>query len=94
MWRGKKMTIIMTPSITSCTRGGITIEFSEMRGPNKIFGPFCKKNKWAKYFAWTPHLRTFYRNATSNTRIQHNNRTGNISKYLVLIIFAGLITQI
>ena len=43
MWRGKKMTIIMTPSITSCTRGGITIEFSEMRGPNKIFGPFCKK---------------------------------------------------
>ena len=34
------MTIIMTPSITSCTRGGITIEFSEMRGPNKIFGPF------------------------------------------------------
>ena len=44
MWRGKKMTIIMTPSITSCTRGGITIEFSEMRGPNKIFGPFILQN--------------------------------------------------
>ena len=26
------------------TRGGFTIEFSEMRGPNKIFGPFCEIN--------------------------------------------------
>ena len=25
-------------------RGGVTIEFSVMRGPNKIFGPFCKIN--------------------------------------------------
>ena len=23
-------------------RGGFMIEFSEMRGPNKIFGSFCK----------------------------------------------------
>ena len=27
------------------TRGGFTIEFSEMRGPNKIFGSFCKINE-------------------------------------------------
>ena len=26
-------------------RGGFTIEFSEMRGPNKIFGSFCKINE-------------------------------------------------
>ena len=26
------------------SRGGVTIEFSEMRGPNNIFGPFCKIN--------------------------------------------------
>ena len=25
-------------------RGGVTKKFSEMRGPNKIFGPFCKIN--------------------------------------------------
>ena len=28
----------------SDTRGGFTIEFSEMRGPNKIFGPFYTIN--------------------------------------------------
>ena len=27
------------------TRGGFTIEFSEMRGPNKIFGSFCEINE-------------------------------------------------
>ena len=27
------------------TRGGIMIEFSELRGPNKIFGSFCKINE-------------------------------------------------
>ena len=27
------------------TRGGFTIEFTEMRGPNKIFGSFCKINE-------------------------------------------------
>ena len=27
------------------TRGGITIEFSEMRGPNEIFGSFCRINE-------------------------------------------------
>ena len=27
------------------SRGGFTIEFSEMRGPNKIFGSFCKINE-------------------------------------------------
>ena len=27
------------------TRGGVMIEFSEMRGPNKIFGSFCKINE-------------------------------------------------
>ena len=29
---------------TNYFRGGVTIEFSEMRGPNKIFGLFCKIN--------------------------------------------------
>ena len=29
---------------SSTTRGGVTIDFSEMRGPIKIFGPFCKIN--------------------------------------------------
>ena len=33
-----------TYTIQGITRGGFTIEFSEMRGPNKIFGPFCKIN--------------------------------------------------
>ena len=27
------------------SRGGVTIEFSEMRGPNKIFGSFCNINE-------------------------------------------------
>ena len=27
------------------TRGGVTIEFSEMRGPNKIFGSFILQNE-------------------------------------------------
>ena len=27
------------------TRGGVMIEFSEMRGPNKIFGSFCEINE-------------------------------------------------
>ena len=27
------------------TRGGFTIEFSEMRGPNKIFGSYISKNE-------------------------------------------------
>ena len=27
------------------TRGGFTIEFSEMRGPNKIFGSFISQNE-------------------------------------------------
>ena len=55
------------------TRGGVTKEFSEMRGPNKIFGSFCKINE---YFVWTPHLRKFYRNATS----KHQNN----AEYLTL----------
>ena len=27
------------------SRGGVMIEFSELRGPNKIFGSFCKINE-------------------------------------------------
>ena len=27
------------------TRGGVMIEFSEMRGPNKMFGSFCEINE-------------------------------------------------
>ena len=34
-----------TYTIQGITRGGFTIEFSEMRGPNKIFGPFCEINE-------------------------------------------------
>ena len=33
-----------TYTIQGITRGGFTIEFSEMRGPNKIFGPFYTIN--------------------------------------------------
>ena len=29
----------------SILRGGVTIEFSEMRGPNKIFGSFILQNE-------------------------------------------------
>ena len=29
----------------SILRGGVTIEFSEMRGPNKIFGLFILQNE-------------------------------------------------
>ena len=32
-------------NIDRCTRGGVTIEFSEMRGPNKIFGSFILQNE-------------------------------------------------
>ena len=37
---------ISTPKLVYFTliRGGVMIEFSEMRGPHKIFGPFCKIN--------------------------------------------------
>ena len=31
-------------NLFSLLRGGVTIEFSEMRGPNKIFGPFILQN--------------------------------------------------
>ena len=31
--------------IRHCSRGGVMIEFSEMRGPNKIFGSFCEINE-------------------------------------------------
>ena len=31
-------------NLFSLLRGGVTIEFSEMRDLNKIFGPFCKIN--------------------------------------------------
>ena len=30
------------------TRGGVMIEFSEMRGPNKIFGSFYEPNNIIK----------------------------------------------
>ena len=34
----------LTTSWYPSIRGGVMIEFSVMRGPNKIFGPFCKIN--------------------------------------------------
>ena len=44
-----KKTIVLVPRLafydTLQTRGGFTIEFSEMRGPNKIFGSFISQNE-------------------------------------------------
>ena len=34
-----------TRSTINLTRGGVTIVFSEMRGPNKIFGSFILQNE-------------------------------------------------
>ena len=34
-----------TRSTINLTRGGVTIEFSEMRGPNKIFGSVILQNE-------------------------------------------------
>ena len=41
----KDRTGLVELSYVYITRGGFTIEFSEMRGPNKIFGSFISQNE-------------------------------------------------
>ena len=39
------MILNLLKQLLRCIRGGFTIEFSEMRGPNKIFGSFISQNE-------------------------------------------------
>ena len=44
-WCSRAKNILRRRSLHEETRGGVMIEFSEMRGPNKIFGSFCEINE-------------------------------------------------